>query len=261
MLIRIRSDERGVAMITALMVTFIIAALALAVVQLSIHNVDASNYDRKRVQSVNASEAGIDYTWNLIEQSSPDTLATAYDTTTHQATYTGTLGTGPGTAHFTSVVRYYDASSALMTTAPTQSSYPSYALITSSGTTNAGVARTVQSYVKLSPIRQGIQSAVLMNSSASFVNNFTINGDVGNDGDIALDRFVARESHPASARSVALRASFPARFFCRGRQNGPPALVLQMPQPERNRIGSCRIGHFVHEGFQCENIAESAERP
>jgi Tfp pilus assembly protein PilX len=189
MLIRLKRDERGVALITALMVTFVIAALALMVVQLSMHNVDQSNYDRKRVQSVNASEAGVDYTWNTIEQSNPATLAANYNTTTHVGTYTGTLGTGPGTASFTSTVKYYDTNGTLMTTAPTQNVYPANALITSVGTTNGTVNRTVQSYVKLTPIRQAIQSAVLINGSGttSFGNNFTINGDQGTDADIHIE--------------------------------------------------------------------------
>jgi Tfp pilus assembly protein PilX len=187
MLIRLKSDERGIAMITALMVTFVVAALALMVVQLSMHNVDQSNYDRKRVQSVNASEAGVDYTWNTIEQTAPQSLS--FNTTTHLGTYTGTLGTGPGTASFTSSVKYLDANGAQMTTAPSQTVYPTYALITSVGTTNGTVNRTVQSYVKLTPIRQAIQSAVLINGSGTttFGNNFTINGDQGNDGDVHIE--------------------------------------------------------------------------
>jgi Tfp pilus assembly protein PilX len=185
MLARLHREERGVALIIALLVTLVIAALALTVVQLSIHNVDQSNYDRKRVQSVNASEAGVDYTWNAIEQTSPELLP--WSSTSHTGTYTGTLGTGPGTASFNTTVTYFNASQVQMTTQPSQTNPPAYALITSRGTTNGTVTRTVQSYVKLTPIRQAIQSAITINNSATFSNNFTINGDQGTDGDVHIE--------------------------------------------------------------------------
>jgi Tfp pilus assembly protein PilX len=185
MLIRIRSDERGVAMITALMITFVVASLALVVINLSIHNVTQSNYDRKRVQSVNAAEAGVDYTWSAIEQTAPDQLP--WTPASHSSSFTGTLGTGPGSASFTSTVQYFDSTQTAITTQPSQTNVPAYAEITSVGQTNSTVPRTLQSFVKLTPIRQGIQAAVLINSSASFANNFTINGDQGNDGDVHIE--------------------------------------------------------------------------
>ncbi len=185
MLNRLRRDERGIALITALLVTFVVVLLSITVVNLSIHNVEQSGYDRKRVQSVNASEAGVDYVWNKIEQTAPENLS--WNATTHAGTYAGSLGTGPGTASFNATVTYFDANQVQMTTQPSQTNPPSYALITSQGTTNGTVVRKVQSYVKLTPIRQAIQSAVLINSGAAFANNFTINGDQGNDGDVHIE--------------------------------------------------------------------------
>jgi Tfp pilus assembly protein PilX len=182
---RIQHEERGIALITALMIVFVLAALGLTVVQLSLHNSDASNLDRKRVQSVNAAEAGVDYTWNALEQTAPQTLP--WNGTTKTGSYAGTLGTGPGTATFTSTVQYLDANQTALTSQPSQSNIPAYALITSRGTTNGSTARTLQAFVKLNPIRQGIQSAVLINSGATFSNNFTVNGDQGNDGDIHIE--------------------------------------------------------------------------
>lgn len=185
MLTRLRRDETGVALIVALLVVFVIAMLAVTVLQLSIHNVQQSAYDRKRVQSVNASEAGVDDVWSKIQQTSPELLP--WDPTTHTGPFSGTLGTGPGTASFDATVTYYDASQTQMTTQPSQSNPPAYALISSQGTTNGTVTRTVQSYVKLTPIRQAIQSAVTINSSAAFSNNFTINGQSGDDGDVHIE--------------------------------------------------------------------------
>src|SRR5919198_3580178 len=185
MLTRIKREESGVALITALLVTMIVASLALLVVQLSIHNVGASNYDRKRVQSVNAGEAGVDATWNTLGQTQPQNLP--WDAASHTSTFTGTLGTGPGTASYTSTVAYYDANQTQILTQPSQGNVPAYAEITSRGTTNGTVTRTMQSFVKLTAIRSGVQSAVLINSGATFSNNFTINGDQGNDGDVHIE--------------------------------------------------------------------------
>jgi hypothetical protein len=185
MLNRLRRDERGMALIIALLITFVIVLLSITVVDLAIHNVQQSAYDRKRVQSVNSSEAGVDFVWNKIEQTSPELLS--WNSGTKLGTYTGSLNTGPGTASFDATVQYFDSTQTPMITQPSQTNPPSYALITSQGTTNGSVVRKVQSYVKLSPIRGGVQSAVLINSSAAFSNNFTINGDQGNDGDVHVE--------------------------------------------------------------------------
>jgi hypothetical protein len=134
---------------------------------------------------VNSSEAGVDFVWNKIEQTAPELLS--WNGSTKLGTYSGSLDTGPGTASFSATVQYFDSTQTAMTTQPSQTNPPSYALITSQGTTNGSVVRKVQSYVKLSPIRGGVQSAVLINSGASFSNNFTINGDQGNDGDVHVE--------------------------------------------------------------------------
>ena len=58
MLTRLRDDERGVAMIIAVSVAFVVLLLATVVVAQSIHSIDSSGYDRERLLSVNAAEAG-----------------------------------------------------------------------------------------------------------------------------------------------------------------------------------------------------------
>src|SRR5437773_5267205 len=57
---RFRHDERGIAMVTALLVTMIVLALGLVAVALSEHDTTASAQDRKRVQAIDAAEAGLD---------------------------------------------------------------------------------------------------------------------------------------------------------------------------------------------------------
>ena len=71
MLTRIRDDDRGVAMVVAVMVVFVVMLLATVVFAQAVHNSTASGYDRKRLQSVDAAEAGLNYFFNYLEQSSP----------------------------------------------------------------------------------------------------------------------------------------------------------------------------------------------
>ena len=70
MLTRLRDDERGVAMIIAVSVAFVVLLLATVVVAQSIHSIDSSGYDRERLLSVNAAEAGTNQ-WYAYLQTTP----------------------------------------------------------------------------------------------------------------------------------------------------------------------------------------------
>jgi len=54
------NEERGIAMVTALLVSLVVLFLSIVVVALSLHNSTISSFDRKRIQAVDAAEAGID---------------------------------------------------------------------------------------------------------------------------------------------------------------------------------------------------------
>src|SRR5437899_5950290 len=73
MFIRCR-DERGIAMVTALLVSMVLLFLSIAVIALSLHNSTQSAFDRKRVQSIGAAEAGIDAYLSALT-SMPDSTA------------------------------------------------------------------------------------------------------------------------------------------------------------------------------------------
>jgi hypothetical protein len=53
--------EEGVALVTGLLVSSVVLVLAVSAVSLSIHNTDASGYDRRRLTAIDAAEAGLDY--------------------------------------------------------------------------------------------------------------------------------------------------------------------------------------------------------
>ena len=59
--------EEGLAMVTAVLVSMVVLFFAIAVVQLSLHNTNASARDRKRVQAVSAAEAGLDAAMGTVQ--------------------------------------------------------------------------------------------------------------------------------------------------------------------------------------------------
>src|SRR5919108_170230 len=152
------SDERGVAMVTALLATLVVASLGLVVLQLSAHNASTSALDRKRVQAVDAAEAGIDAYFPLT----------------------------PG-AHYHVTVELYS------TWPPTGSPLacppsvdPAAAKVTSVGTavspgSSVAVSRTMQSEVRLVPQYPQTAFGVFSDTGLNFQNKLTMNGNVGND--------------------------------------------------------------------------------
>ena len=73
---RLRDEEHGVAMIMALAVSFIVLLLSTVVIAQSIHSLESSGYDRERLLSVNAAEAGTNYWYAFLETTPPGTMAT-----------------------------------------------------------------------------------------------------------------------------------------------------------------------------------------
>jgi Tfp pilus assembly protein PilX len=182
---RIHEDERGMAMIVALMVSFAVLLLSTVVVAQSIHSLDSSGYDRKRLLAVNAAEAGTNDYYEFF-QTNPLSVVKANCMTPR----TGTITSEPLTSTYTARVTFYNAAGTAFGNCSTFTdvNLPATALINSvgvAGTGNIQVARTFQTYVRLSPIRGGFDAAVLSNTGAvTFGNNFNIYGNNGNNGDV-----------------------------------------------------------------------------
>ena len=64
---RLRRDEEGMAMIVSLMVAFVVLMLSTIIVAQSIHSLESSGYDRQRLTSVNAAEAGTNEWWQYLQ--------------------------------------------------------------------------------------------------------------------------------------------------------------------------------------------------
>lgn len=176
---RLHREESGIAMVVAMMVVFVVVLLSIVILDLSIHNVDQAAYDRKRVTSIAASEAGIDKAWNLVQYTRPESLPCS-------SSDTDTLGSAPGPAQYSASYVWYGSTGSTLTCPLSQTNVPSAVLVTSTGTTNQGVPRTMQAYMTLQPTFGGFDAAIIAVQNTIFNNNFAITGSQGNNGDIYI---------------------------------------------------------------------------
>ncbi len=187
MLMRLREEERGLAMIMALMITFVVLLLSLVVLAQATHNIQASGYDRKRLTSVGAAEAGIDYMYNYFQKTGASSLST------DPVSAAVTLGTSPNTVTYDTSVAYYGDSAGTVAcgSAPpagktstcqgsatvfSNTNRPSAAKVRSVGVSSDGTKRLMESFIALRPVTGGSAGAIVTNSSTTFTNNFTLGG-------------------------------------------------------------------------------------
>lgn len=188
MLTRLRKEERGVAMIIAVSVAFVILILSTVVVAQSIHSLESSGYDRERLLSVNAAEAGTNQ-WYAYLQSTP-ALSMAADAgcsaSTGLLSIAQTVQSGPSAAAFNAVGTFYgsDGVTTMSCKTLTDTNYPSFVKVRSTGTINGSPNRTLETYVRLTPNYGGFGAAILAVNGTTITNSFTINGNSGNDGDM-----------------------------------------------------------------------------
>src|SRR6266545_4137522 len=130
MLIRLRlGDERGVALVVALLVSFVVLLLGTAVVSVS---------------------------------------------------------SGPSTATYEASIEVFNAAGAEIACPPSGTSAVA-AMITSTGRSGSTLARTMQSYVRMSPIYGGWSAAIFANTPTTIGQRMTINSASGSEGDVFVN--------------------------------------------------------------------------
>ena len=171
-------QEDGVAMIVSLMVAFVVLMLSTIVVAQSLHSLDASGYDRQRLLSVNAAESGTNH-WYQYLQTTPIVGMSC-------ATKIEDIDTGPAVATFEAAATFYaaDGTTVMPCSSFSNTTYPSYALISSTGTVNGDAPRTIETLMRLTPNYGGFGAAILAVNATGFTNSFDIYGANGNDGDV-----------------------------------------------------------------------------
>jgi cytoskeletal protein CcmA (bactofilin family) len=187
LLARLRGEERGVALITAALISMVVLTLSVTAVSLAIHNSEQSGRDRRRVQSVAAAEAGIDYYFSHLQSGPADTFECAIQQD---------LVSSPE-AGFDATVTFYNESQTPMT-CPLGDNIPTSALIRSVGSTSlADPQRTMEAYVNLIPIR-GVpfgDTAVFSDGDPAFNSNTQVFGGESHDGDIYTNGNLVIESN------------------------------------------------------------------
>jgi hypothetical protein len=188
MLMRLRDEEHGVAMIIAVSVAFVVLILSTVVVAQSIHSLESSGYDRERLLSVNAAEAGTNQ-WYAYLQSTPAlsmSVDPGCDASTGTLSIAQTVQSGPSAAAFDAVGTFYasDGATTMSCKAFTDTNFPSFVKVRSTGTINGSPNRTLETYVRLTPNYGGFGAAILAVNGTTITNSFTINGNSGNDGDM-----------------------------------------------------------------------------
>ena len=178
MLLRLRRDEGGMAMIVAMMVMFVVVLLGISVYAQAVHNGRQSGLDRKRLQSVDSAEAGLNYFYNCIEHTQAANVTSC--------AVTGSLAVAPGTSSFTIAPTWYsDTKGQNAVTGPfTDSNAPKSVKVVSTGTTNGRVTRKMESFVVLHSVFGGFTAAFIADSNLNLVNSFNIYGNNISDGDI-----------------------------------------------------------------------------
>jgi hypothetical protein len=188
MMIRRFNEERGVAMVTALLVSLVVLSLSITIIALANHNSSISAFDRKRIQAVDAAEAGIDAWFSGLTLSNNGDMC-------DPAKWDGTLPSVPGASYDVSVTLYstWPPETGTEITCPGPglplSAPPLGALVVSKGTAVAStspvaVSRTMQSEVRLTPIYGGFNKAIFSDTQLNMLNKLTLNGYQANDADV-----------------------------------------------------------------------------
>src|SRR5205814_7093349 len=97
--------------------------------------------------------------WQALQTTNPASLPCS-------SPATGTVSSGPGTGTYSVSAVYYDSSipPATLSCPLSSTATPAAVELTSTGTTAGSVPRKMQSYATLTPIRTGLNAAIISNS-------------------------------------------------------------------------------------------------
>jgi hypothetical protein len=165
-------EEGGVAMVTAILISAVVLTMSVTAVTVAVHNTDASGNDRRRLDAIDAAEAGVDFYYSHVLGAAYGSILTTAPSTTKQAlvtqlaaqgyvldtttcVLTGTLGSS--SAAFAVTPAFYATSTsathtACPTTALTSTTPNVYVVLTSIGSLGSLSAphRTMESQARLS---------------------------------------------------------------------------------------------------------------
>jgi cytoskeletal protein CcmA (bactofilin family) len=184
-------EERGVAMVVAILSSLIVMSLALVAVGLANHNTSQSAFDRKRLQGENAGEGGADAFFSLLKATPNPSMPCP--AVAGAPNISADLPISPA-AHYDTYASFFatwpPAPTPDLTCAQVQAgAIPAAVLVKSVGTavnpgTGHPVQRTIESLARLTPIYGGLGQAIFSDLQLNFANKFTVNGNGSNNGDV-----------------------------------------------------------------------------
>ena len=173
------NEEDGMALIVSLMVAFVILMLSSVIVAQSIHSLNASGYDRQRLTSYNAAEAGVNAWWEDLQTTTLASLSCIDEGGGHEHR--------PERGPVLRQATFFAADATTTMTCPfTSANPPSFVRILSTGSSEGEAAREVEAFGQLTPVRTGFGAAIMAVNGTTFNNSFTVYGSSGNNGDIYI---------------------------------------------------------------------------
>ncbi len=174
MLSHLRDDERGIALVVAMLVSMVCLSLGTVILQLALHSSDGSAFDGNRLSAVTAAETGVDEYLADVDGLAGSALC---------ASRTGTMdSTG---ANYDVTVQLYDAAGSTISCG--SAATPATAVVSSVGSDGpAGreVSRRMEASVALTPTYGGFGQAIFADQSLSLGNQLMLQDDVLNDAGI-----------------------------------------------------------------------------
>lgn len=195
-------EERGVAMITAVLISVAVLLLGIVAVGLATHDATQSARNRERVQAVAAAEAGLDYYLSdLVNANVNDVICGQIEQS---------LTFSPG-GRFRVQATFEDASGDPITcSGGGLADQPIRVVIRSLGTAvGEDPARTMEAVVVLDPLRDAplLPFAIFAEGGINLDSNTQIIGNAGNDADIYSNGDIDLDSNTTVSGSVLSRGS------------------------------------------------------
>jgi hypothetical protein len=226
-------DERGMAIVTAMLLSMVVVTLGATSVTLAVHNSEQSARDRRRVQGVAAAEAGINWYYSHLQSGTASSF---------QCTRTDTLP-GTPTTTFTATLLDPVTRTPLIcplsdATLPTTGTPPlPTVLIRSVGTTtnNPVPTRTLESQVRLTPTSGTPfgDTAIYSNSSVSWPANVKILGNEASNTDVYVNGDAAISSASVVYGSLYATGSISMRGNAQVRRDAWATTALSLSQSAR----------------------------
>jgi hypothetical protein len=139
---------------------------------------------------VNAAEAGTNQWYAYLQTTSSPSMAAdpGCDSSTGLLTLSDTVQSGPSAAAYAAIGTFYgsDGATQMSCSTFTDTTFPTYVKVRSTGTINGAPNRTLETFVRLTPNYGGFGAAILAVNGTTISNSFTISGNSGNDGDIYI---------------------------------------------------------------------------